>query len=97
MIALGAVTSTDHVMSPHVFGPGVVDADEFLNTVEPWIETAPRGLDYMFQQDSASSYGQEKTGVVPTKLQHGVDQGHVVPRAKSNGLLSVWRSTGEGK
>ena len=66
-------------MSPHVFGPGVVDADAYMNTLEPWIETVTRGLDYVLQQDFTGSHGEENAGVVPTKLQHGVDQGHVPP------------------
>ena len=43
MIVLGAVTSTERVIPPHVFGPGVVNADAYLNTVEPWIETVLEG------------------------------------------------------
>ena len=58
---LGAVTSTDGVMSPHVFGPGVVDSDAYLNAVEPWIETVTRGLDYVFQQDSAPVHTAKRT------------------------------------
>ena len=61
VLVLGAVTSTERVMSPHVFGPGVVDTDAYLNTVEPWIETVTRGLDHVFQKDSSPAHTGKRT------------------------------------